>query len=109
MGEDAPLELREGHVHLAWDQAFTGLAHVWPSTTPGYWWGPTPHPPIEKPVPNPQVAAALGLRDFHAQAWSVWRGDPKQEHPLLKLQRETLEALRAKGTRPSEARHGSED
>ena len=108
MGEDAPLELREGHVHMAWDQAFTGLAHVWPSTTPGYWWVDTHHHAIEKLVPSAEVEAALALRDFHAQAWSVWRGDPKPEHPLLRLEREIPEALRIKGTRPPEARHGSE-
>jgi hypothetical protein len=35
MGEEAPLELRPGCIHQAWDQAFTCLAHVWPSTTRG--------------------------------------------------------------------------
>jgi hypothetical protein len=38
MGDDGPLELRPGCIHQAWDQAFTSLAHVWPSTTPDHWW-----------------------------------------------------------------------
>ena len=105
--DDAPLELRPGHVHMAWDKAFTGLAHVWPSTTPHHWWVDAYAKPLGELIPTAEVEAALALADFHAEKWSFWRVDPKPDHPLLKLQRETPDALRAQETRPSEARHGS--
>lgn len=79
--EDAPLQLREGCVHQAWDRAFTCLVHVWPSTTPGHWWVDLNQKPIGGLIPSHEVAAALALVDFHAEAWTVWRVEPKPQHP----------------------------
>jgi hypothetical protein len=79
--EDAPLELREGCIHMAWDKAFTGLARVWPSTTPDHWWVEAHAKPLGGLIPTAEVEAALALADFHAESWNVWRVDPKSEHP----------------------------
>jgi hypothetical protein len=53
--EAAPLELVEGHVHQAWDNAFTSLLQVWPTPRAGYWhvWmrGPQSHA-TKEPVPS---------------------------------------------------------
>jgi hypothetical protein len=81
MGEDAPLELRPGCIHQAWDQAFTSLAHVWPSTTPDHWWVDVNQKPIGDLIPSAELLAALALVDFHAEAWAVWPVGLKPEHP----------------------------
>jgi hypothetical protein len=37
--------------------------------------------PIGWLTPSAEVPAALALVNFHAEAWTVWRVDPKAEHP----------------------------
>jgi len=35
--EGAPLDLVEGHIHTAWDGAFTSICEVWPTPRAGFW------------------------------------------------------------------------
>jgi hypothetical protein len=79
--EGTPLELRPGCIHQAWDRAFTGLAVVWPSTTPDHWWVEVHAKPVGGLIPTGEVEAALELADFHAEKWSVWKGKSMPEHP----------------------------
>jgi hypothetical protein len=87
--EDALLQLREGCIHMAWDRAFTCLARVWPSTTPDHWWIDVDSKPMGELIPSAEVPAALALVDFHAQSWTVWRVDPKAQHPRFRLEQPT--------------------
>jgi hypothetical protein len=68
-------------------QAFTSLAHVWPSTTPDHWWVDVNQKPIGGLIPSAEVPAVLALVDFHAEAWTVSPVDPKAVHPRRPIDR----------------------
>lgn len=78
---EAELQLVDGHVHMAWDRELTGIARVWPSTTPGQWWVEALGRAIGGLTPTAEVPAALALAGFKATSWTSWAVDPKAEHP----------------------------
>ncbi|MDQ6920045.1 MAG: hypothetical protein M3256_03365 [Actinomycetota bacterium] len=60
--EGAPLKLVEGHIHQAWDRAFTSICEVWPTPRAGFWqvWlrGPQSHATTE-PLPSDLIPELL--------------------------------------------------
>jgi hypothetical protein len=87
--EGAPLELVEGHIHTAWDRAFTSVCEVWPTPRPGYWhlWMRGPQSAAtEEPQPSDLVPELLEEWGFRAKQWKKWRVKPQPTNPGLRPQ-----------------------
>ena len=87
--EGAPLELVKGHIHQAWDNAFTSLLVVWPTPRAGYWhvWMRGPQSAAtEEPLPGDLVPELLEEWGFAAERWRHWEVDPQPTNPGLRRQ-----------------------
>jgi hypothetical protein len=87
--EGAPLELVEGHVHTAWDGAFTSICEVWPPPRAGYWhvWLRGPQTGRRwnrcRPTWSPQL---LEEWEFSATQRRNWPVKPQPINPGLRPQ-----------------------
>jgi hypothetical protein len=87
--EGAPLELVEGHVHAAWDRAFTSLLEVWPTPRAGYWhvWlRGSQNGATAEPLPSDLVPELLQEWGFSAEKWRNWRVKLQPTNPGLRAQ-----------------------
>jgi hypothetical protein len=79
--EGHPLELVEGHIHQAWDRAFTSIWEVWPTPHSGFWhvWvNGSPGRATAEPLPGDLNADLLQEWGFTAERWRHWRAKARR-------------------------------